>query len=646
MELMRSILVLLGACWVTLMVTIGLQRGLRQGWRLAFIEALTVVGMLCWLITEILGAFRALALPGIAVAWGAVALATTLKVVRLSGRRLREDLRLAWAGLSQKAASLPIGVLLQIVFILVSAGVLAVIAYAAAPNTWDSLSYHLSRIMHWQQDRNLTFYATSIQRQLAFGPMAEIGMLTYQILAGGDRLANFVQFFAMVGCVTGASLIAKLLGAELRGQALASLAVLTIPMGILQATSTQNDYVVALWSLCFTVFVVVQVQGQTSTALALLTGAALGLSIDTKVTAVLYLACVGLWYAIGLVRRLRRAAWKPIGGVALVAVMIMVPQAVRDYGLYGNVLGTASGPELSGYVNEVVSPRVWASNLVRNVAVQLATPSTQINRAIEEGVQQVHAILGIGANSPLSTWRGSHFQMVFTLHEDSASDPLQLILLAAAILALLIGKRSKAVPYALCVLGGFGLLCIVLKWQPWNSRLELPLFILGLPLLGVAASAYLPRRGFTAAALILGLVSLPYLLTNSTRPLVGARSVLQTDRLHQYFYYPSATDTSASYVAAAKALSEAKCDRVGLVISYDDREYLSWVTVRTYQPQAELEHILVKNPSGQYGAGFVPCGIVSTSTPGRQQIVYEDHEYVRVSGTDPLAVFLESPAPP
>ena len=645
MDYLRPILVLLGACWVTLMVTITMERGLRQGWRLAFLAALTVMGLLCWLITEILGAFRAITLPGIAVAWTVAALAATLQAFGLFGRR-KQYLRPALEDLKQGAASLPLEAVLQLAFMFISGGVLAVIAYAAAPNTWDSLTYHLSRIMHWQQERSLAFYATPIQRQLAFGPMAEMGMLNYQILAGSDRLAAFMQFFGMVGCVAGASLIAKKLGAELRGQLLAALAVMTIPMGVLQATSTQNDYVVALWSICFVLFVIVQVQEGASAALALLAGAALGLAVDTKITALLYLASVGLWYAAGLIRQLRAAAWKPLAEAALVGVVVLLPQAARNFGLYGNLLGTAPGPELSGYVNEVISPRVWASNLVRNVAAQLATPSARANQLIEQGVQQVHAIIGLGVNSPVATWRGSHFQVVFTLHEDSASDPVQLILVAAALAAVLIGKRSKTAPYALCVLGGVGLLCIVLKWQPWNSRLELPLLILGMPLVGAAASAHLPRPALGVGALVLAMVSLPYLLGNSTRPLVGARSVLLTDRLNQYFYFPSVVDTSASYTAVARILSAADCDRVGLVLSFDDREYLSWVTLRTYEPGAEFEHIMVKNPSGQYGAPFVPCAIVSTTTPGRPQIIYEGRQYVRTGGTDPLALFLESTAPP
>ncbi len=642
MEFLRSMLTLAGACWLTLILTLGLHAGLKQGWRLAFLGALTVVGAFCWLITEVLGAVHALALPWIAISWGIAGIAATLSVGRIAAGPRRAALVAEWKELKQQAASLPVGILLQVVFIIVSAGTLAVIAYAAAPNTWDSMTYHLSRIMHWQQDRSLAFYATAIQRQLAFGPMAEIGMLNYRILAGSDRLVNFVQFFAMIGCVFGVSLLAERLGASPRGQVLAAFAAMTIPMGVLQATSTQNDYAVALWSLCFALFAIFQLQEGTSTILILLTGAALGLAVDTKVTALLYLACFGLWLAIGLVERDRLAAWRPTVAALLIGVVFVLPQAARNLNLYGNVLGEVPGPELSGYVNEAASPRIWISNIVRNLAAQLATPSSQLDQTIEGVVRQTHTIIGIDVNSPLSTWRGAHFHMVFTLHEDSASNPIDLILIVAAMAALIAARRSTAVALGACVLGAFLLMNVLLKWQPWNSRLELPLFVLSMPLLGLAASIYAPRRGASIAAFILGLVALPYLFANSTRPLLGANSVLVTDRIRQYFYYPSVPDTSASYLEVARALAAAKCGRVGLVISYDDREYLSWVTLAAYEPQVELEHILVKNLSSQYGVPFVPCGIVDTMTPTRDQLLYDGREYVRAYGGDQVALFLDS----
>lgn len=641
MENLRAILVLLGAGWLVLVTTIAVHGRLSASWRFSLLAALTIVGGLSWLIAEALGAVRAITLPALAIAWILAALAASLAAVRWPGQAILGSLRGAWDGLRDRTVSIPIEVFIQLGFILLSAGLLAVIAFAAAPNTWDSLTYHLSRVMHWQQDGSLAFFATPIQRQLAFGPLAEIGMLNYQILVGGDRLVNFVQYAAMVGCLVGVSLIAELAGGNLRAQVLAALGAATIPMGILQATSTQNDYVATLWCVCFAAFIIVQAAQGTSTPLIGLAGVAFGLAIDTKATALIFLPPIALWYAIGLLRRSGAAALRPIAAVVAIGAIILLPQTARNLGLFGNVLGTAPGPELGSTMNEVLSPRIWASNVVRGIATQLATPSAQINQVIDQGVRDVHAALGIDASSPLSTWKGARFQMVFTLHEDSANNPVHLILIVAAILALLLGRKTKALPLAASVVGGFLLLCIVLKWQPWNSRLELPLFMLAMPLVGVAASAFLPRAGQSVLALVLGLASLPYLLGNSSRPLIGDRSVLLVSRMQQYFYYPGVPDASAAYLGMAQALKEARCDRIGLMLGYDDREYLNWVTVKAYQPEAVLEHILVRNASSRYGTGFVPCGIVSTSGADRKTIEYEGREYLRANGGVLPALFLE-----
>jgi len=82
-------------------------------------------------------------------------------------------------------------------------------------------------------------------RQLFNPPWAEFAMLHLALLGGDERWANGVQWFSMLGSLAGVSLIAKHLGAAARGQLFSALFCATIPMGILQAAGTQNDYVTA-----------------------------------------------------------------------------------------------------------------------------------------------------------------------------------------------------------------------------------------------------------------------------------------------------------------------------------------------------------------------------------------------------------------
>jgi len=74
-------------------------------------------------------------------------------------------------------------------------------AFLAAPNSWDSMTYHLSRVEHWAQDNTVAHYPTAINRQLYSMPYAETVVLHGRLLAGGDRLANLPAWLAFGGVV-------------------------------------------------------------------------------------------------------------------------------------------------------------------------------------------------------------------------------------------------------------------------------------------------------------------------------------------------------------------------------------------------------------------------------------------------------------
>jgi 4-amino-4-deoxy-L-arabinose transferase-like glycosyltransferase len=89
------------------------------------------------------------------------------------------------------------------------------------------------------------------------------------------------------------SLAAKQLGGDRRAQILTVVVAATIAMGIMQTSSTQNDYVVAFWLVCLVVFVLRlnrQRPGTGLTGEALVVGGALGLGLAllTKPTAYVF----------------------------------------------------------------------------------------------------------------------------------------------------------------------------------------------------------------------------------------------------------------------------------------------------------------------------------------------------------------------
>ena len=85
-------------------------------------------------------------------------------------------------------------------------------------------------------------------RENEFQPLA-IHHLNFQLLGRADIFSQLVQWSSMVGSMSCVFAIARLLGAPEAGVVLAVLFAATLPMGILQSFSTQNDYVVSFWLL-------------------------------------------------------------------------------------------------------------------------------------------------------------------------------------------------------------------------------------------------------------------------------------------------------------------------------------------------------------------------------------------------------------
>jgi hypothetical protein len=120
------------------------------------------------------------------------------------------------------------------------------------PNTWDSMTYHMPRVVHWISLQSVDFYPTQITRQNNQLPLAEYAIMQLQLLSGEDRFANLVQWVSYLCLICLGPLVAKELGLTARQQRISALVVATLPMAILQASSTQNDLVVSVFPFtCF-----------------------------------------------------------------------------------------------------------------------------------------------------------------------------------------------------------------------------------------------------------------------------------------------------------------------------------------------------------------------------------------------------------
>lgn len=583
--------------------------------RASIVKAAVIWGALVSALTEGLGALQVLT-PGAATAgWGLAAVSIGLYGWR-SGRigsglvDLRRQSRALW-----EHGRLGVLVLVPVVTLL------AVIAFVSPPNNNDSLNYHMARVAHWAQDSSLRHYPTAFQPQLWSPVWAESAVLHTYLLAGGDRLANLVQFMSMLGSLIAASLLARDLGGRPAAQWFAALFVVSLPMGILQSTSTQNDYVAGFWLLCLANWTVKAMSAGLVRREFVFLGLTLGLGLATKGTFYIYAipsVAVSTWL-IFKQHGLRRGAQFGL----LVGLLAIAPNLgfwYRNYQTYGQPLGPSQW--LSDRAAQASSPGEMLANTLRYASLNWGTPFESVNGRLAEGVIRLCELLHAQPCREFGE-DGIHVYRIPLLsnHEDSAGNPVHFVILGLAVLGLisrrsLRGNRAVATYLGLSVLT-YLLFTWLVTWEIFGARYQLPLLLLPAAGIALVAQQFLGDRHIRSFAFALVLISTPWLLFNRTRPIVGWQprvtlvdSIFVESRTDLLFANREAL--RPSYAAATDALRASGCSRVGLNVDSHDPEYLFWALLQDV-PDRHIE-VVNYDPllTGYAAPGFSPCAVLCT----------------------------------
>jgi hypothetical protein len=536
-----------------------------------------------------------------------------------------------------------------------------VIALAAPPNNWDSMTYHMARVANWAEHASVAHYPTSIVRQLALSPWAEYAILNAQVLAGGsDRWAMLVQWTAFGVCAMTVSLLLREMGYSRRTQYLGAMFVLTMPMALLQSTSTQNDLAAAAWVAAFVYFILHPKRDFLFAALAL------GLAVNTKGTAVLVAPAfaIGAW----LLHR-KTVGWGPATlrfvGIAALALVANLPFFARNTATFGSPAGE---PKLVRVVNsEVHDPMHMLSNVVRQMSIHWGTPIGRVTWGMEQAVIRAHSAVGLDASDPRTSYTRFHI-LAPSNHEDEAPNPIHFwLIVAGCIVVLARWRRSPAVGFVIQLCIAFLLFSFVLKWQIWASRLQLPLLVLG----GVAAAAgfssLLPSlRSHRVLVAFLFLASLPWVFLNRSRPLLTfawdpsgpgyapgtarsvlvnwlpAKSVLSEDRTSQMFINRKFLEKP--YRSALASATSGHCATVGLITKEDSWEYPLHALARAEETPVRFRHLGVLNASRVLPEISPPaCSVIVLDDPsvvGKSRTISIDGApFVQVSQDSLVRVF-------
>jgi hypothetical protein len=512
--------------------------------------------------------------------------------------------------------------------------VLVVIAWLYLPNNADSLVYHLTRVAHWIQNSSVHHYATHTTTQLELAPLHEFNMLHLHLLADTNRLDGFVQLAAFVVAITGATELARLLGASSEVQVVTALIAATIPSAILEAPSTQNNLFAASIGVGLLVIVLAwePLGGLVVPAIAL--GLTAGLTLLSKGTLAPLVGPVVLALAarIALVEA-RQSSWRVLGRRAAVVVTVGAACALLVAGPFfkrnHDLFGSFAGPATEITVNSAVSERASAANVVRSVAANFRIGDgrdgldSMTSRFVLDALRPVHRWIGaptddpaFSIGGPVDVFEHGDFSEL-ERNEDYGANPWHMLLMAFAGVALIVrwarGDQGARLP----VFIGFGLgvgfvaFASTTRWSLYATRYQLPVLMLSAPLIALALAG-VHRVVMRAVAVLLVVVSLPLLLDSSTRPLLDRLD--PTSDLDPYFAPRPDGDVlpfaAADFVELRDALVATGCTRVG-VANAITFEYPLWVGLEHAGWTGELRSIDVRNASGALEqSDFEPCATI------------------------------------
>ena len=262
---------------------------------------------------ELVAVLWALSLFGWVTRWALLAGLAAVCVAILVDRRGWKDVvgRLRdGASALRRALEDPLCAVLGVA-VIVAFGYAVALGLATPQNDFDTVFDHLWRAALWRENQAVGYPDCDCAPYVnAYPPHGEMGVLATMVLAGSDRFAALVQAAAFVALAVGVVGVARGLRLPRREALLGALLVATLPVIALQASTAQNDLVVASFLVAAAAFLLDAGRGA-----PWLAGGATALAIGTKVSAVFglpVLAVIALAAAPG--RRGQRLAGVLVGG--------------------------------------------------------------------------------------------------------------------------------------------------------------------------------------------------------------------------------------------------------------------------------------------------------------------------------------------
>ncbi|KGO81330.1 hypothetical protein Q762_08905 [Flavobacterium cauense R2A-7] len=410
--------------------------------------------------------------------------------------------------------------------------------------------------------------------------------MNLNLLNGNDYFSNTVQLLYLILTFFSIWLLLTQLAISRFYKILALFIAITIPAVELQATTTKNDIVCSFFILTAIVFCIKTYYSNNFSNFLYL-GLAIGLAMLTKGTAYLFLAPILAVYGwLLLIKIIKTKDFKLLlngFAVVLVILSINISHFTRNYKIEGNILNIDKNEALA-FSNQKMDGKLLLSNLLKNVGLHLGYP---IETKADAGIRKLHTLMNVPIDNPDTNYYNIKYDgpKENTTNEDLIPNLSHLILFLVSLsaLSLICFKKFKenisSFLLILIILSQIILFSAILKWQPWHTRLHIPIFLLIVILISLTIEKSKLARFFTIGSLpILFFSFCFYFLYNNVRPIITnpiyTKDICLSDSrykkyfAHQLHLYPE-------YSIILDKIYSSNPKKIGLIISDWEYPFLS-----------------------------------------------------------------------
>ena len=366
------------------------------------------------------------------------------------------------------------------------------------PTNFDSNVYHLPRIIIWLQNSNLNHFATPVYRMVYQPYLSEVIFALVYSSYGPITLIRFWSVVMLIQLFHSLSYLSSVLPVYYRLNRIQLSSVLLLCWSIILASTISLSDLQLLVFLVNIVSFTISFYYQKNIKSIHLLLVSVMLGFLTKGTFGIYFVCFLVFamfkilirgelgqFCLILVKNLKTNFL-----LTIYCILLVLPTIARNIFTSGSILGTSKEETLL-YQNEPITLETGFSNTLKNLFMHSAVPSDKINDFNLKIVHKIHNFLHLpNVNSLNNNWSGLPYSInkhtkEFVTPEHIPNALLFYMSLVFGVIAVfklvfrkLLFKESELfVKYTLICVTFLLFFSLLLKWQPWHTRLLLPILL-------------------------------------------------------------------------------------------------------------------------------------------------------------------------